>query len=188
MRRIPQPRLLQPRRQQRRNPLPPRSPQLPRNPRRRRLTRPLPSNGFPPPGAVGDSRSYRPVAAHIPGNSNIDGFRRSPGFAGTPFFVRVLFWFTLHVLISASFCFFLLLAASFPRSGYFPWMCRTPSFFVLAPAFCLLSGFCAVPVAPVPEPLQQKLMILQPPRARFLQENRLFYSTEWFIGRLNVKH
>jgi len=67
-------------------------------------------------------------------------------------------------------------------------MCRTPSFFVLAPAFCLLSGFCAVPVAPVPEPLQQKLMILQPPRARFLQENRLFYSTEWFIGRLNVKH
>ena len=39
------------------------------------------------------------------------------------------------------------LAASFPRSGYFPWMCRTLSFFVLAPAFCLLSGFCAVPVA-----------------------------------------
>ena len=42
---------------------------------------------------VGDSRPYRPVAAHIPGNSNIDGSKRSPGFAGTPFFVRVLFWF-----------------------------------------------------------------------------------------------
>ena len=104
MRRIPQPRLLLPRKQQRRNPLPPRSPQLPRNPRRRRLTRPLPSNGFLPPGAAGDSRSYRPVAAHIPGNSNIDGFKRSPGFAGTPFFVRVLFWFTLHAVISASCC------------------------------------------------------------------------------------
>jgi len=189
MRRMPQPRLLPPRRQQRRNLLPPRSPQLPRNPRRRRLTRPLPSNGFPPPGAVGDSRSYRPVAAHIPGNSNIDGFKRSPGFAGTPFFVRVLFWFTLHALISASFCFLLLfLLRAFPGPDISPGCAAPHPFSSLLRPFASFPAFALFPSQPVPEPLQQKLMILQPPRARFLQENRLFYSTEWFIGRLNVKH
>lgn len=66
-----------------------------------------------------------------------------------------------------------------PHSHPFSFLLRS---FVPCPAFALFLS------RPVPAPLRQKLMILQPSLARFLRENRLFYSTEWFIGCLNVKH
>jgi len=112
----------------------------------------------------------------------LNGVPVLPGF-------RFLCGFYLVYTTRFDFCFLLLfLLRAFPGPDISPGCAAPHPFSSLLRPFASFPAFALFSSQPVPELLQQKLMILQPPRARFLQENRLFYSTEWFIGRLNVKH